>query len=73
MGWRGETENPPITRSDWAVKDETGAIYVTGLQANNLNSIKDVGYPLKVLGILRVNTTGIPYIQAKKVMIREKK
>ena len=28
-GWQGEGYEPPVTRSDWVIKDETGLIYVT--------------------------------------------
>jgi len=71
LGWKGEVENPRITRSDWAVEDDTGAIYVTGLPADGLNPIRDIGYSLEILGTVEVNPNGIPYIRAERVIIKK--
>jgi len=30
MGWRGNCGPPPVTRSDWVLRDRSGCIYVTG-------------------------------------------
>jgi len=72
LGWRGEIENPRITRSDWAIEDDSGAIYVTGLPAKGLDPVRDIGHRLEVLGIVQVNPKGIPYIRAARVLVLTK-
>ena len=69
LGWKGEIEHPQITRSDWAIEDDTGAIYVTGLRAKGLDPVRDIGHLLEVLGTVRVNSKGVPYIWAEKVIV----
>ena len=69
LGWRGEIEHPRITRSDWAIEDDSGAIYVTGLPAKGLDPVQDIGHRLEVLGIVQINPKGIPYIRAVKVLV----
>ncbi len=71
LGWRGQVQHPLITRSDWAIEDDTGAIYVTGLPAKGLDPVRDIGRPLQVLGTVRVNPKGVPYIQAERVIVEE--
>jgi hypothetical protein len=71
LGWRGQIEAPQITRSDWAIEDDTGAIYVTGLPAKGLDPVRDIGHPLEVLGTARINPKGTPYIKAEKVIIED--
>jgi|LGVF01.1.fsa_nt_gb hypothetical protein len=71
LGWRGQIEHPLITRSDWAVEDDTGAIYVTGLPAKGLDPIRNIGYPLEVFGTVHVNPKGVPYIVAEKVVLKK--
>ena len=72
LGWRGEIENPRISRSDWAIEDDSGAIYVTGLPAKGLDPVRDIGHRLEVLGIVQVNPKGIPYIRAVRVLVLTK-
>ena len=69
LGWKGQIGHPLITRSDWAMEDNTGAIYVTGLPAQGLNPMQDIGHPLEVLGTVRVNPEGVPYICAERVIV----
>ena len=73
LGWRGQVEHPLITRSDWAIEDETGTIYVTGSPAKGLDPMHDIGHPLQVMGTVRVNPEGVPYIRAEKVIVEEAK
>lgn len=69
LGWKAQIEHPLITRSDWAIKDDTGAIYVTGLRAEGLHPSRDIGHRVEVLGTVGVNPKGIPYIRAERVMV----
>ena len=71
LGWRGEIEHPQITRSDWAIEDDTGAIYVTGLPAKGLDPVQDIGHLLEVLGTVGVSPKGVPYIRAERVAVEE--
>lgn len=67
LGVAGEA--PPVTRSDWVILDETGAIYVlAGLAVEgdiNLNpgSKEDTGQVVRVTGVVRVTDGGQPYIE----------
>ncbi len=70
LGWKGRVEHPQITRSDWAVKDDTGAIYVTGKPAKGLDPYRDIGCHLKLLGTVGVNPKGVPYIRAERVIVK---
>jgi hypothetical protein len=67
-GWRGEAQNPLITRSDWAVKDETGTIYVTGKPACYLDPYKDVGRMVVITGTLLLKDQ-IPYVKVKEIQV----
>ena len=60
---------PPVTRSDWVVKDETGAIYV---QANNAPVVDHKPDPgdqagtnrvVRIKGTVRVANDGRAYIE----------
>jgi len=64
---------PPLTRSDWVVKDSSGAIYVSaaskakapeGLQPGSLES---TSVRLEVRGTVEVTPSGEPYIEATSV------
>ena len=48
-GWKGE-DGPPVTRSDWAIDDGSGSIYVTGKPAVHLSPTKDIGRRIKLKG-----------------------
>lgn len=67
LGWKGQVSHPGITRSDWAVADESGAIYVTGKPADELDPIQDLGCKVKIWGVVQVNPKGIPYIKAHQI------
>ncbi|MBC7319585.1 hypothetical protein H5T89_02970 [bacterium] len=60
-GWEGSAGPPPVTRSDWVVKDETGYIYVLG--APPFNPVEDKGKKISVIGVLKVSRSNIPYIE----------
>ena len=59
LGWGEPIHAPLLTRSDWGVKDETGAIYVTGGYA--LDPMSDVGVNLIVMGNVRLIDDEINY------------
>ncbi|MFC1937725.1 CARDB domain-containing protein [Chloroflexota bacterium] len=62
-GWEAGHGSPPVTRSDWAIQDETGSIYVTG-DSLGLKYPDDVGKLITVKGIVGLNN-GEPYIEVK--------
>ncbi|MBI5194985.1 MAG: hypothetical protein HZA10_01540 [Nitrospirae bacterium] len=69
LGWHGEDiPHPGITRSDWIIKDNTGAIYVTGKTSTRLNIEKDIGVEIVVRGKLLLSKEHIPYILALEVV-----
>ncbi len=68
LGWHGEDlQHPGITRSDWVIKDTTGAIYVSGKTSVVFNE-KDNGVVITVTGKLLLSKDLIPYIQALEVV-----
>lgn len=67
-GWEGSAGPPPVTRSDWVVKDDTGYIYVLG--APPFNPVEDKGKKIIVIGTLKVSKSNIPYIEP--ILIEER-
>ena len=63
-GWEGGHGSPPVTRSDWVLKDETGSIYVTGKVSPGLDPVEDIGKKITVCGIVRLKDNQA-YIEAK--------
>lgn len=61
---------PPVTRSDWVIKDSTGAIYVSASSEAKVpeglrpDSMQDTTIILEVRGIVRVTRDGQPYVEA---------
>ena len=72
-GWRDEVPGPLITRSDWVVRDSTGAIYVTGKCPGNLDPVKDIGNKIVVKGVIKISKDGIPYVRAEEVKGKQKR
>ncbi len=75
-GWHllGEAGvGPPVTRSDWVIKDSTGAIYVSAHSEAKVpdglspDLVDDTDAVLKVAGIVRVTAGAQPYIEAKSI------
>jgi len=64
---------PPVTRSDWVVKDSAGAIYVSAASQAKVpeglhpGSPQDTGVILEVKGVVRVTEGGQPYIEATSI------
>jgi len=54
------SSGPPVTRSDWAICDSTGCMYVTGAAA--LDPQKDVGVQVNVTGKLQRTPKGQVYL-----------
>ena len=73
LGWKGKVDHPLITRSDWAIQDDTGTIYVTGRLVKGLDPYRDIGCRLKLLGTVGVNPKGVPYVRAERVIINRVK
>ncbi len=64
--------SPPVTRSDWVIKDATGAIYVSAASKATMppldpTSLEDVNTILKVVGTVNVSAAGQPYLEAESV------
>jgi hypothetical protein len=64
---------PPVTRSDWVITDSSGAIYVEarggfdqalGLTPSSHDDTREV---LRLVGVVRVNDKGQPYIEPEKL------
>lgn len=62
-GWESGHGAPPVTRSDWILKDETGYIYINGIGGMRYPS--DLGKPVQITGIIRLKN-GIPYIEVPR-------
>ncbi len=75
-GWNllGEASGQsPVTRSDWVIKDNSGAIYVSA-EGNGLGdagifpgSLDDTTKVLRVTGSVRLTSTGQPYIEPAQI------
>jgi hypothetical protein len=68
-GWKDDVPHPRITRSDWVVRDHTGAIYVTGRGYPSSGSI--VGKRVIVRGVVELSKDGIPFIRAERVSLEQ--
>ncbi len=75
-GWDllGEAgSGPPVTRSDWVIRDDSGAIYVQAGLAVEGNVTLDPGSKadtqkvLRVTGFVRVTEAGQPYIEPESI------
>ncbi len=64
---------PPVTRSDWVIKDASGAIYVSGWSKAGMprdpSSLDNVNTILALAGVIRVTAKGQPYIEAESIEI----
>jgi len=65
--------SPPVTRSDWVIKDLTGAIYVSAdseakfPEGLHPSSLQDMGIVLEVKGIVLITGGGQSYIGATSI------
>lgn len=55
MGWKSNIGPPPITRSDWILKDETGEVYIVGYFPKGFSPTddSDIGRKIVVQGIIK--------------------
>jgi hypothetical protein len=64
---------PPVTRSDWVIKDSTGAIYISANSEAKVpdglspDSLQNTTVILKVMGIVRVTEDTQAYLEAKSI------
>jgi len=63
-------DGPPVTRSDWAVSDDTGCMYVTG--NSKLDPQKDQGTSVGVIGTLQRTDRGQVYMILESINIGTK-
>ncbi len=63
-------DGPPVTRSDWAICDDTGCMYVVG--AVDLDPSKDIGTKVTVVGKLKKNAKGQVYIVLENAVVHKK-
>ena len=69
-GWQSEAGyGPPVTRSDWVIRDKSGEIYVTG-KLPGLDPVEDIGKKIRVKGVVRIGKNNRPYIEAKELVIQ---
>ena len=76
-GWAGDPfsfatkRGPPVTRSDWVLRDATGHIYCSAdVQPESdipLSPRSQLGRRVHVTGICRIARTGVPYIEPTRV------
>jgi len=61
----------PVTRSDWVIRDESGAIYVlagTGGEVTlDPGSMEDIDKVVRVVGVVRLTAENQPYLEAMQV------
>ncbi len=63
--------NPPVTRSDWVIADETGAVYVTGGLPPGLDphSRSDIWSLVRVRGVVVYVRLGTSHLAARQVQV----
>ena len=61
---------PPVTRSDWVIADNSGAIYVTGSFPQNLDpsSQKDIWTVIRLVATVEYNSKDV-YLKAQSVVL----
>lgn len=72
-GWdllREVKRSSPVTRSDWVIADQSGAIYVTGIAPPNLDpaSLKDTDKLIRLVATVGQNQNGV-FLQAVSVEV----
>jgi putative hemolysin len=75
-GWDllGETGNsPPVTRSDWVIKDGSGAMYIASEESVeipfNPSSQENTVKILKVVGVVTLSDSGKPFLSLKSTEV----
>ena len=67
LGWSGPISGAHPTRSDWGIRDETGAIFVTGLH-DGFDPAIEKGVGVIVSGIVHL-LKGSPYLESKNITL----
>jgi len=62
-------DGPPVTRSDWAVCDSSGCMYVTG--KIDLDPVKGIGTSVNLIGKLQKTKTGQVYMVLENAVIQK--
>ena len=77
MGWdlgNDVNASPPITRSDWVIRDDSGGIYVHSraisdrLMGLDPSNVEDTETVLHVFGRVKISKKNLPYLQAIEVI-----
>lgn len=67
QGWSGAVGPPPVSRSDWVLKDDTGAIYVNGpFPPGCVPPMTGMGSEAHVRGAVRTDARGRAYIKRSR-------
>lgn len=72
-GWNlyGEARGTPITRSDWVIADDSGAMYVTGMSVRGLDpsSRADAWTVVRLTARVMYVRLGTSYLEARRVEV----
>jgi len=72
-GWNlyGEARGTPVTRSDWVIADESGAMYVTGMSVRGLDpsSRTDAWTVIRLTARVVYVRLGTSYLEARRVEV----
>jgi|GEM_PF-4572216 len=60
-GWGAVYGSPPVSRNDWVIADESGAVYVSG-SMQGLKYPDNLGFSIAVSGVVRLTADGGWYI-----------
>ena len=76
-GWQPDSfgpatsQGPPVTRSDWGLRDGGGSVYCTGEPSNDdapkLEPLTSLGQRLEVTGVVLLADAGFPYVRLGQV------
>ncbi len=76
-GWQADpfslatASGPPVTRSDWTIREATGSIYCTADQLTAspiaLKPYTDLGRRIEVTGAVRLAKQGFPYLRVQQI------
>jgi len=76
LGWRGSglekatSQGPPVTRSDWLLRDATGEIYCAAGQVQTDVSLRPMtsrGRRIEVVGTVQIAQRDFPYLQTQSI------
>ncbi len=78
-GWQGNpfspatSQGPPVTRSDWTIRDATGSIYCSARSALSdspiaLRPYEDYGRRIMLTGTVRLAPGGFPYLEPTEIL-----